>query len=53
VCDVENAGGTVVYDGAETAETHVHGGLVSGRHPGVVDTFMDLFIAELEKEPGR
>ena len=35
-CDVENAGGVLVYDGEETAATHVDGSLVTGRHPGVV-----------------
>jgi putative intracellular protease/amidase len=51
--DVLNAGGEVVYDGEETAETHVEGGLVSGRHPGVVDRFVEIFVDELEKEPER
>jgi putative intracellular protease/amidase len=48
-CDVENAGGTVVYDGNQTVDTHVEGGLISARHPGVVDEFLDVFIGELQK----
>lgn len=50
ICDVEYAGGKIVYEGDETAVTHVDGGLISGRHPGVVEEFMQVFLAELEKE---
>jgi hypothetical protein len=49
VCDVQNAGGIVVYDGDQTAATYVDGGLISGRHPGVVEAFLSAFLAELEK----
>ena len=49
ICDVENAGGVVVYEGEETAVTKVDGGLVSGRHPGVVEEFMQLFLEEINK----
>src|SRR5205823_3230136 len=37
LCDVQAAGADVVFDGDQTAETVVHGGLVSARHPGVVE----------------
>ncbi len=46
--DVESAGGKLVYDGDQLADTNVDGGLVTGRHPGVVDQFMDVFLRELE-----
>jgi len=46
-CDVEAAGGEVVFDADQTAETVVDGGLVSARHPGVVDRFMEVFLEEL------
>jgi protease I len=49
MCDVENAGGTLVMNGDIGADTHVDGGLISGRHPGVVDQFLDIFLAELKK----
>ncbi len=47
--DVQNAGGVVVFDGDETAVTHVDGGLITGRHPGVVDEFMACFLQELDR----
>jgi putative intracellular protease/amidase len=46
--DVVNAGGEVVFDDDRRAvDTFVDGSLVTGRHPGVVDEFMDVFLAEL------
>lgn len=50
LCDVENAGGVIVYEGDETAATHIDGNLISGRHPGVVEEFMQVFLQELEKK---
>lgn len=50
ICDVENAGGEVVYDGDETAELVIDGNLISGKHPGMVDKFMDTFVREIEKQ---
>lgn len=49
VCDVENAGGIVIYREGETAATHIDGNLISGRHPGVVEEFMQLFLEQIEK----
>jgi protease I len=51
ICDVENAGGEIVYDGEETAETYIDRNLISGRHPGVVDVFMRVFLEQLKKMP--
>jgi len=48
VCDVENAGGEVVYDGEETADLVIDGNLISGKHPGVVDQFMEAFVNKIE-----
>ncbi len=48
ICDVENAGGTVIYEDGETAATYVDRNLISGRHPGVVEEFMQLFLKEIE-----
>ncbi len=49
LCDVENAGGIVVYDqNGETAATYIDDGLITGRHPGVVEEFMQVFLAELD-----
>ncbi|MGF1479916.1 MAG: DJ-1/PfpI family protein [Cyanophyceae cyanobacterium] len=49
ICDVENAGGIVVYREGETVATHIDGNLISGRHPGVVEEFMQVFLKQLEK----
>jgi protease I len=50
ICDVENAGGEVVYDGDETAELVIDRNLISGKHPGMVDKFMEVFLREIEKQ---
>jgi putative intracellular protease/amidase len=47
ICDVEGAGGRVVYNGDETANTHIDGNLITGKHPGVVDEFMEIFLKEI------
>lgn len=47
VCDVEHAGGLVQYDGSQTADVVVDGGLVSAKHPGVTELFIDTLKHEL------
>ena len=49
VCDVENAGGEVVYEGDQTADMVVDGNLISGKHPAVVDLFMQTFVQQMER----
>ena len=49
VCDVENAGADIVYAGDGTADLVVDGDLITGKHPAVVDAFMDAFVDEIEK----
>jgi protease I len=49
VCDVENAGGIVVYDGDESADLVVDGNLISGKHPGVIEKFMEAFVKEIQE----
>jgi protease I len=51
VCDVENAGGQVVYADGGTAELVVDGDLVSAKHPAVTDQFMARFVQEIERSP--
>jgi len=48
VCDVENAGGQLVVVNGETVETHADGLLITGRHPGAVDAFNDLFLKTIQ-----
>ena len=50
ICDVENAGGIVIYEGQETAATYVDGSLITGKHPGVVEEFMQLFLDEINNK---
>jgi putative intracellular protease/amidase len=49
ICDVENAGGNVIFDGDQTAELVIDGDLITGKHPGVTDKFMAAYLAEIEK----
>lgn len=48
ICDVENAGADIVYDGDVTADLVIDGNLITGKHPGMVDQFMETFIREIE-----
>jgi protease I len=48
VCDVENAGAEVIYDGDVTADLVIDGNLVSAKHPGVTQEFMEAYIKEIE-----
>lgn len=55
VCDVENAGAIVEYDGDETRDIVVDGNLVTAKHPAVTELFMETFVREIESQatPGR
>lgn len=55
VDDVVNAGGTIVYGGADggTIEAHVDDWLVSGKHPGNMEQTVDLLISKLNREADR
>ncbi|NET07655.1 MAG: thiamine biosynthesis protein ThiJ [Symploca sp. SIO2B6] len=48
ICDVENAGAKIIYEGDETTATYIDGSLITGRHPGVVEEFMQVFLVEME-----
>jgi putative intracellular protease/amidase len=49
ISDVEGAGAEIIFDGDQTADIVVDADLISGKHPGVVDKFMEVFITEIEK----
>jgi putative intracellular protease/amidase len=53
VCDVENAGGEVVYGADGTADLVVDGNLISARHPEVTDRFVIAFVKAIENSPRR
>lgn len=48
VCDVENAGGQLVIANGETVDVHADGLLITGRHPGSVEAFDDLFLKTIQ-----
>ncbi|GAB2470644.1 DJ-1/PfpI family protein [Xylanimonas ulmi] len=47
VCDVENAGGVIAYDGAQTTDIVIDGGLITAKHPGVTELFIETLKREL------
>ncbi len=51
ISDVENAGGEIIYDEEleQTATIVIDGNLITGRHPGIVDLFIETIVKELEK----
>jgi putative intracellular protease/amidase len=49
VCDVENAGGVIAYEGTQTKDIVIDGGLITAKHPGVTELFIKTFKTELEK----
>jgi putative intracellular protease/amidase len=50
LCDVANAGGIPVFDGHRLKDTCVDRNLITGRHPGVVEEFMETFLGELDRQ---
>lgn len=48
ICDVESAGGQVLFENDGTADLVIDGNLISAKHPAVTDRFMDAFIREIE-----
>lgn len=49
ICDVQNAGGIVMFDGDRTKIMYIDGGLITGKHPDSVDEFMNVFLEEIQK----
>jgi protease I len=47
-CDVTNAGGDVVFGEDGTADLVIDGDLITGKHPGIVDQFMEAFVRAME-----
>jgi protease I len=48
ICDVENAGADVVFEGDKTVDVVVDRDLITAKHPGVLDQFLDTFLREIE-----
>ncbi|MBU6951038.1 DJ-1/PfpI family protein [Hahella sp. HN01] len=49
VADVRNAGGILQVENNQAVDTFVDGNLITGKHPAVVDAFMEIFLRELDK----
>jgi putative intracellular protease/amidase len=51
ICDVENAGGVVLYDEQtkQVQEIVIDGDLISAWHPKITDEFMATMVQEIEK----
>lgn len=51
ICDVKNAEAEVPYtEDNETTELVIDGNLITGKHPGMVDQFMETFLMEMGKK---
>lgn len=50
ICDVQNAGGIVMFDGNSTKIVHLDGNLITGKHPDSIDEFLSVFLEELHKQ---
>ena len=48
ICDVENAGANVIFDGDQTADLVIDDNLITAKHPGVTDEFMEKFVEAIE-----
>lgn len=48
ISDVQNAGGDVQFEGDQTKDIVVDGDLISGKHPGVLDEFMRIYLQEIK-----
>lgn len=51
ISDVQNAGGHVQFDENGTSSVVVDGNLISAKHPGVLEEFMQTFVQELKQAP--
>jgi len=49
VCDVLNAGGEIINANGENVDVHSDGLLITGKHPGAVEVFDDVFLAAIQK----
>lgn len=50
IYDVQNAGGIVVFGDDGTEIVNVDGGLVTGKHPEVVNEFLEVFLTAIEEQ---
>ena len=52
ICDLENAGAEVVFEGDGTADLIIDDNLITAKHPAVTQQFMEAFIREIQARTG-
>jgi putative intracellular protease/amidase len=52
ICDLENAGADVVFEGDGTADLVIDDNLITAKHPAVTQQFMEVFVREIEAKAG-
>lgn len=50
LCDVQNAGGIIIFDGDGTKNLHIDGNLITAKHPNVVADFMEVFLKAINEQ---
>ncbi len=50
LCDVQNAGGIIIFDGDGTKNLHIDGNLITAKHPNVVAEFMEVFLKAINEQ---
>ncbi len=50
ISDVENAGADIIYEEDRTADIVIDRNLITGRHPGMVDLFVETIVQEIAKK---
>jgi putative intracellular protease/amidase len=50
ISDVENAGADIIYEEDRTADIVIDRNLITGRHPGMVDLFVETIVKEIAKK---
>jgi protease I len=48
--DVQNAGGIVMFGDDGTKKVHIDNNLITGKHPDVVDEFLNVFLKEVNQQ---
>ncbi|NEP02286.1 MAG: thiamine biosynthesis protein ThiJ [Symploca sp. SIO2E9] len=49
ICDVQNAGGIVMFDGDGTKIVHTDGNFITGKHPDTLDEFLMVFLEAINQ----
>jgi protease I len=50
ICDVQNAGGIIIFDGNTTKDLQIDGNFITAKHPNVVTEFMEVFLKAINEQ---